>query len=108
MLQPLSAGGLFGFRWFFSEGGRSTAGVAARDTVADESRKKMADGRTRSPARLCSRDGKICYYGRLEYDFLAFVLASYFSYLLLPYLGMFIFFMFLRPCSSHLLLSASK
>ena len=43
------------------------------DTVADESRKKMADGVTRSPARLCSRDGKIYYYGRLEYDFLASV-----------------------------------
>ena len=23
------------------------------------------------PARLCSRDGKLYYYGRLEYDFLA-------------------------------------
>ena len=33
----------------------------------------MADSVTRSPARLCSRDGNICYYGRLEHDFLAFV-----------------------------------
>ena len=33
------------------------------DTVADESRKKMADGVPRSPSRLCSRDGKICCYG---------------------------------------------
>ena len=33
------------------------------DTVADESRKKMADGLARSPSRLCSRDGKICCYG---------------------------------------------
>ena len=31
----------------------------------------------RSPARLClcSRDGKLCYYGRLEYDFLSFFCA---------------------------------
>ena len=28
---------------------------------------------TRSPARLWSRDGKLSYYGRLEYDFLVFV-----------------------------------
>ena len=40
----------------------------AHHTVADEIR-KMADGVIRSPARLCSRGGKICYYGRLEYDF---------------------------------------
>ena len=33
------------------------------DTVADESRKKTADGVARSPSRLCSRDGKICCYG---------------------------------------------
>ena len=44
------------------------------DTVVDESRKNMADSATRPPARLCSRDGKLCYYGLLEYDFLAFVL----------------------------------
>ena len=44
---------------------------------------------------------------RLDYDFLLLWLASYFSYFLLPYPGMFIFFVFLRLCSSHLLLSAS-
>ena len=33
------------------------------DTVADESRKKMADGVARPPSRLCSRDGNICCYG---------------------------------------------
>ena len=27
---------------------------------------------TRSRARLCSRDGKVRYHGRLEYDFLIF------------------------------------
>ena len=36
----------------------------------------MAYSVTRSPARLflCSGDGKLCYYGGLEYDFLAFFL----------------------------------
>ena len=57
----------------FPGGGGSTAAAVTLDTVADESRKKMADGVTRSPARFCSRDGNICYCGRLEYDFLAFV-----------------------------------
>ena len=33
------------------------------DTVADESRKKMADGVARSLSRLCGRDGKIRCYG---------------------------------------------
>ena len=33
------------------------------DTVADESRKKTADGVARSLSRLCSRDGKVCCYG---------------------------------------------
>ena len=33
------------------------------DTVADESRKKTANGVARSPSRFCSRDGKICCYG---------------------------------------------
>ena len=67
----------------------------------------MVCGETRSPARLCCRDGKSSYYGRLEYDFLVFVffcallpalstifslfscLASYFfSHFLIPYPGM--------------------
>ena len=33
----------------------------------------MTEGVIRSPARLCSRDGNICFYGRLEHDFLAFL-----------------------------------
>ena len=48
----------------FAGGGRgSTAAAVTLDTVADESRKKMADGVARSPSRLCSRDGDICCYG---------------------------------------------
>ena len=37
----------------------------------------MADRVTRSPVRLYSRDGKICYYRRLQYD-LFLCLASFF------------------------------
>ena len=80
----------------------------------------------RSPARLCSRDGNFCYYGRLEYDFLDFILclASCLEYDFLAFfcalLPTFFFilsfspslsryvhsiFVFLRLCSSrHLLL----
>ena len=38
----------------------------------------MAERVTRSPGRLCSRDGKICYYRRLEHDFFFFCVASFF------------------------------
>ena len=62
MLQPPSPGSLV-FVDFFAGGGGSTATAVTLDTVADESRKKMADGVARSPSRLCSRDGKICCYG---------------------------------------------
>ena len=44
-------------------GGGSTAAAVTLVTVADKSKKKMADGVARSPSRLCSRDGKICCYG---------------------------------------------
>ena len=67
------------------------------DIVVDESRNKMADGVTRSPARLCSRDGKICYYGRLEYDFSAFV-PCFPLVLFSPAFSWFIYL--LRVCSS--------
>ena len=60
--------------------GCSTAVVVTLDTAVDESRKKMADRLTWSPARLCSTDGKVCYYRRLEYEFLLSCLASLFSY----------------------------
>ena len=42
-------------------GGGSAAAAVTLDSVADESRKKMADSVTRSPSRLCSRDGKIFF-----------------------------------------------
>ena len=47
----------------FAGGAGSTTAALTLDTVADESRKKMADGVARSPSRLCSRDRKICCYG---------------------------------------------
>ena len=73
----------------FAEAGLDSSTVVTLDTVADESRKKMADGMTRAPARLVAETG-ICHYGRLvsTHDFLAFVpcfLLEYFSYFLLPY-----------------------
>ena len=73
---------MFGFSLICSRGGGSTAAAVTLDTVADESRKKMADGVARSPSRLCSRDGKIRCYGDAVCTIflLAFVLASYFSF----------------------------
>ena len=53
----------------------------------------MTDRVTRSPVRLCSRDGKICYYRRLEYTVSCFcVLLPSFLLLLRPYsnFGMFL------------------
>ena len=122
MLQPPSPGS---FVWVFVDffadgGGASIAAAVTLDTVAAESRKKMADGMTRSSSRLCSRDGKICCYGNALSTI--FLLACFFCALLptfgfwflavLSFLifslhpGMFIFFVSLRLCSSHLLLSA--
>ena len=89
LLQPPSPSSLVSFSLICSRGGGSIAAAVTFDIVADESRNNMADGVTRSPARLCSRVGKICCYERLEYDFLLLCLASYFSYFLLPYPGMF-------------------
>ena len=73
------------------------------DTVADESRKKMADGVARSPSRLCSRDGKICCYG----DALStiFLLACFCA--LLPtfrFSFFFSFFSYFFPASRYIYL----
>ena len=75
MLQPPSPGSFIWFSLICSRRGGSTTAVVKFDTVVDESRTKMADSVTRSPARLSNRDGKLCHYGRLEYGFLAFVLC---------------------------------
>ena len=84
--------------WILTEGGLDS--VVTLDTTVGKSRKKVADRVTRSPTRLCSRDGKLCYYRRLEYDFCFFALLASFVLFLLPYPGMFLFVL-LRPCSSH-------
>ena len=47
----------------FAGRGDSTAAAVTLDTVTDESKKNMTDGVARSPSRLCSRGGKICWYG---------------------------------------------
>ena len=71
-------------------------------TVAAESRKKMADGVTKSPSRLCSRDEKICYYeDALSTIFLLLCLASYFSFFV------FLFFLFLILSCIPVCLSSS-
>ena len=115
MLQPPSPGSFVWFSLICSRGG-ATAAVVTLDTVADESRKKMADGLARSPSRLCSIDGKICCYeDALSTIFLLLCLASYFSFFVFLFSffffslhpGMFIFFVSLRLCSSHLLPSES-
>ena len=83
--QPPSPGSFVWFSLIFFAGGVSTAAVRL-DTVADESSKKMADGVTRSPSRLCSRDGKICSFGdALSTISLLLCLASFsFIFLIFP------------------------
>ena len=109
---------LFGFRWFVRGGGRSTAVAVTIGTVADESRKKMADGVVTSPSRLCSRDGKICCYGdALSTIFLlacfcvlvpTFRYSFFFSYFFPSIPACFIFFVSLRHCCSKKSATLSK
>ena len=75
-------------------GGGSTAAAVTLDTVADESRKKMADGVARSPSRLCSRDGKICCYG----DALSTIFLLAFVPCFLRFVFRFSFFLLFFPC----------
>ena len=86
------------------------------DTVADESRKRMADGVARAPSRLRSGDGKIWCYGDalgtifLLACFCALLPTFRFLFSLLVFFlhpGMFVFSVSLRLCSSNLLRSAS-
>ena len=107
------------FVWFslmrLRDGGGSTAAAVTLDIVGDRYSNKMAEGVAMSPSRLCSRDGNIACDG----DALStiFLLACYcallptFRFSFLPFLlflhpEMLIFFVSLRLCSSHLLLSA--
>ena len=53
-----------------------------RGTPAIDESTKMAGRAARSPARLCSRDRKLCFYRRLEYDFLACLLCFLFFFFL--------------------------
>ena len=84
-----------------------TAAAVTLDTVADETREKMADGVARSPSRVCSIDGKICCYGDalstiflLDCALLPTFHSSFFFFFLL------LLFLSLRLCS-NLPLSAS-
>ena len=116
LLQPPGPGSFVWFSLICSRGGNSTAAAVTLDIVADESRKKMADGVARSPSWFCSRDGKIFRYGdalstifllpcfcALLPTFRFSFIFSLFSYFFL-HPGMFIFFVSLRLCSSNLLL----
>ena len=118
MLQPESRQFCVVFVDLFAGAGGSTAAAVTLDTVADESRKKMAGAVARSPSRLCSRDGKTyCYGDALSTIFLLACFCvllptfrfsfcfSFFSYFFYLHPGMLIFFVSLRLCSSHLLLS---
>ena len=73
LLQPTNPSSFAWVSLICSRRGGSTAAVLALDTAVEESRKKMADRVARSPARLCSKDGKLCCCRRLEYDVLAFL-----------------------------------
>ena len=77
----------------------STVAAVIPDTVADESKKKMADGVARSPSRLCSRDGKI--FVAICGDALVMILlpASVPFFLLLVFL--FFLFLFFFPASRY-------
>ena len=90
---------LFGFLRFVPGGGGSTEAAMTLDTVADESRKKMADGVARSPSRLCSRDGKICCYG----DALSTIFLLKICALLPTFLFLFFLFLFF-PASRYVYL----
>ena len=69
---PTNPGSFVWFSSICSRKGGLTAAVLALDTAEDYDRVG------RSPVRLCSKDGKVCYYRRLEYDFLFLCLASFF------------------------------
>ena len=72
MLQPPNLGSSVWFLLMYSQRKGATAAVLTYDTIVDESR-KIADRVTRFPARFCSRDRKLRYRRRLEYDFVALV-----------------------------------
>ena len=82
MLQPPSPDSFVWYSLICLRRGGSTAAVTLY-TVADESKKKMTDCVTRSPARLCSGYRKICYYGHLGTIFsLLFHASLIFSFLI--------------------------
>ena len=92
LLQPPSLGSFVCFTLISSRGGGSTAGAVTLDTVANESKKKMADGVARSPYRLCNRNGENCCFGVALSTI--FFLAC-FCALLLRFRFSFLFFLFL-------------
>ena len=84
MPQHSSPGSFVWFSLICSRGGGLTTAAVTLDTVADEGKNNLAEGVTRSPARLCSRGGKLCYYVRLEYDFLVFFVPCFSQFIFSP------------------------
>ena len=93
----------FSFTYYFRRRGSKTA-VLTHDITVDEGR-KMADRVITSPARLCSRDGKLCWYRRLGYAFFCFFfLASFLLFYFCASLSL--YFSLLRVASSLQQISA--
>ena len=83
----------------YAGGGGSTTAAVTLHTVDDESR-KMEDGVARSPSRLCSKDGKIGFYGdALSTNFL-FALAPCFLF----FFFIFLFFSYVFLASRYVYL----
>ena len=109
MLQPPSPSSVVWISLICSWGGGSIAAAVTLDTVADESRNKMADGVTRSPARLVAESGRFVTMNALSTIscFCALLPTFLIFSFLIPVC--FIFFVFLRlGSSSHLLLLYSQ
>ena len=64
-----------------SRWGSATAAVLTLDTVVVEKDdlRKITRRAARSPARLCSGDGNLCFYRRLEHDFFLLFCSAYLS-----------------------------
>ena len=82
--------------YLFAGGGGSTTAAVTLGTVAAESGKKMADGVTRSPSRLCSRDGQICCDGD--------ALSTMFLLAFVPCFLLFFFLLLFFPASRYIYL----
>ena len=105
--NPIVLPVLFGFRWFVRGGGGLPVAAVTLDTLPTRAERRWQIAWQGPRLGFVAETGTFVTMDALSTTFLLLCLASYFSYFLLPYPGMFIFFVFLRLCSIHLLLSAS-